>query len=101
MDLTLIASAHMSASVYEAEIAPGTPTTGPPSVRSYAPQKWVHEKGSGFTGAIYTSPDRSHVVLAFAGTNPFSWGDIKADINIVANEVPIEQIGRASCRERV
>lgn len=96
MELSVIAAAHMASSVYGAEIAAGTPTSGPPPVRGYAPQKWDHEKGSGFTGAIYTAPDQSHMVLAFAGTNPFSWGDIKADIDIVANDVPIEQMVRAN-----
>lgn len=96
MELTLIAAAQMASYVYEAEAKSGRSKVAPPSVRGYAVQKWVHEQGSGFTGAIYTAPGLSHVVLAFAGTNIWSKGDLKADIDIVGNEVPIEQMIRAN-----
>ncbi|MEM1450281.1 MAG: YqiA/YcfP family alpha/beta fold hydrolase [Planctomycetota bacterium] len=96
MKLTLQGAAHMASSVYGAEIAPGVPTSGPPPIRGYFPQKWVHEQGSGFTGVIYSAPGANHIVLAFAGTDPTSWGDLKADLAIAGNDVPIDQMERAN-----
>ena len=96
MRFTCLHAAHMADSVYEAEIEAGVPTTGPPPIRGYAPQKWDHEAASGFTGAIYTAPDGSHIVLAFAGTNFRSGRDWWANAHIAANEPPVDQMERAN-----
>ena len=96
MRFTVQHAAHMASSVYEAEIKSNVHTCGPPPIRGYAPQRWVHEEGSGFTGAIYTAPGRSHIVLAFAGTNFRSGKDWYADAQIAANDVPIDQMERAN-----
>jgi hypothetical protein len=86
--LTLLALAKMADKAYGSPLSGAVVTLGHYQAQTWKLQGNYGEDGQGFVGCVFVANDESHTVVAYAGTNPASKEDLKADLKIVMGWTP-------------